>query len=600
MIVPMKKYAFLVYHKDYLGFLSELQELGVLHVIEKKSGEIEDVALREKFSQIQQFNQLISFLQKRQIEPSGEPYKSDGFKTFEEIRNLQSDKEHLIQQQASLKKEYSLLEPWGDFSWATIDKLKKAGINARFLSSPARKFSETWQNTLFVEAIAEIKGQTYFVLFEKIDEKIEIDAEEMTLPRRKLSEVLRQINEINEKLDKTETLLDNYAANCIETLKETKNKLAGELSFDKVVLNTQKEAEEKLMILEGWVPKDKAEVLVAYLEKKSVYYSIYEPSKEDSIPIKLKNNWFSRLFEPIGELYSLPQYTELDLTPFFAPFFMLFFGFCLGDLGYGLLILLAAFYFKPKVKPKVRAIITLGQFLGISTILMGLVSGTFFGINLIETDFLFFPSLRFMMLDSDELMTLALIIGGVQIIFGICIKAARIIIFEGFRASLATLGWIVVIAGCAAVYFLADFEYIAKESTKNLYLIICTVGGIPILLLNSPGKNVFLNFGIGLWDTYGMLSGLMGDLLSYIRLFALGISSAVLGLVFNQIAVGLSGDIPVVSHIIMILILLFGHTLNLGLSALGSFVHPMRLTFVEFYKNSGFSGGGLKYKPFSK
>lgn len=600
MIVPMKKYAFLVYHKDYLDFLSELQELGVLHVIEKKTGEIDDIALREKFSQIQQYNQLVSFLQKRQIEPAKELKELDGLKIFEEIKELQIQKDQYLQQLTTLKKEQSLLEPWGDFSWSTIDNLQKAGIKARFLSCSARKFSDAWQNSFYVEAINEIKGQIYFVLFEKINEKTEIDAEEITLPRRKLSDVLEQINETNTKLENTETLFDNYATTAIEALIKTKNKLTGEVTFDKVVLNTQKEADDKLMILEGWVPNDKAEVLVAYLEKKSVYYNMYEPSKEDSIPIKLKNNWFSRLFEPIGELYSLPQYNELDLTPFFAPFFMLFFGFCLGDIGYGLLILLAAFYYKPKVKPKIRPILTLGQFLGISTILMGLVSGTFFGINLLETNFLFFPSLRFMMLDSNELMTLALIIGGIQIIFGICIKAVRIILFEGFRASLATLGWIVVIAGCAAIYFLSDFGYIAKESTKNLYLIIGVIGGVPILFLNSPGKNIFLNFGLGLWDSYGMLSGLLGDLLSYIRLFALGISSAVLGLVFNQIAVGLSGDIPVVSHIIMILILLFGHTLNLGLSALGSFVHPMRLTFVEFYKNSGFSGGGLKYKPFIK
>jgi V/A-type H+-transporting ATPase subunit I len=600
MIVPMKKYSFLVYHREYLGFLSDLQELGVLHVIEKKSGEIEDEGLREKFSKIQQLNNAINFLQKREIEPSQDVVKTDGTKILEEIRGLQSDKDQYLQQLVGVKKELSLIEPWGEFTWEIIDNLKKAGINARFLTCPSKKFSDDWRNNYYVEVIKEIKGQTYFILFEKSDEKTEIDAEEISLPHRSLSQISEQIKEIEAILEKTEKLFDKYAANSLDALTNAKKILSGELSFEKVILNTHKEAEDKLMILEGWVPDDKAEVLITYLGKKSVYYNINEASKEDTIPIKLKNNWFSRLFEPIGELYSLPQYSELDLTPFFAPFFMLFFGFCLGDIGYGLLILIATIFVKPKVKPKIRPIITLGQFLGISTIIMGLVSGTFFGINLLETDFLFFPSLRFMMLDSKQLMTLALIIGGVQIIFGISLKAAKIIIFEGFRASLATLGWIVVISGNAAIYFLSDFGYIDKESTKNLYLIICIIGGIPILFLNSPGKNIFLNVGLGLWDSYGMLSGLLGDLLSYIRLFALGISSAVLGLVFNQIAVELSGDIPVVSQIIMILILLFGHSLNLGLSALGSFVHPMRLTFVEFYKNSGFSGGGLKYRPFIK
>jgi len=95
-----------------------------------------------------------------------------------------------------------------------------------------------------------------------------------------------------------------------------------------------------------------------------------------------------------------------------------------------------------------------------------------------------------------------------------------------------------------------------------------------------------------------MATGLIGDLLSYIRLFALGLCGGVMGFVFNQLAVQLSGDTPVVSHLVMIIILLLGHSLNIFMSGLGAFVHPMRLTFVEFYKNAGFEGGGKKYKPF--
>jgi V/A-type H+/Na+-transporting ATPase subunit I len=108
------------------------------------------------------------------------------------------------------------------------------------------------------------------------------------------------------------------------------------------------------------------------------------------------------------------------------------------------------------------------------------------------------------------------------------------------------------------------------------------------------------NFGLGLWNTYNMATGLLGDLLSYIRLFALGISSAILGFVFNSLAVSMSGSIPVVSAIVMVIILVFGHSINLFMSGLGAFVHPMRLTFVEFYKNAGFTGGGKKYNPFRK
>jgi V/A-type H+-transporting ATPase subunit I len=109
-----------------------------------------------------------------------------------------------------------------------------------------------------------------------------------------------------------------------------------------------------------------------------------------------------------------------------------------------------------------------------------------------------------------------------------------------------------------------------------------------------------MNIGSGLWNTYNMVTGLLGDLLSYIRLFALGLSSAILGLVFNSLAIQMSGDIPVLNIVIMVVILVIGHSINIFMSGLGAFVHPLRLTFVEFYKNAGFTGGGKKYEPFKK
>jgi V/A-type H+-transporting ATPase subunit I len=105
---------------------------------------------------------------------------------------------------------------------------------------------------------------------------------------------------------------------------------------------------------------------------------------------------------------------------------------------------------------------------------------------------------------------------------------------------------------------------------------------------------------LGIWDTYGMLTGLLGDLLSYLRLFALGVSSAILGMVFNSMAMNMKPDHIIFGPLVMILILIFGHSITLFMSALGAFVHPIRLTFVEFYKNAGFTGGGKRYEPFRK
>ncbi len=118
------------------------------------------------------------------------------------------------------------------------------------------------------------------------------------------------------------------------------------------------------------------------------------------------------------------------------------------------------------------------------------------------------------------------------------------------------------------------------------------------IFFSSPGKSIFANFGSGLWGLYNNVTGLLGDVLSYIRLFALGLSSGIIAGVFNDLAVSMSGDVPVLKYVIMVIILLLGHTINLFMSAISSFVHPLRLTFVEFYKNAGFEGGGRAYDPY--
>ena len=200
------------------------------------------------------------------------------------------------------------------------------------------------------------------------------------------------------------------------------------------------------------------------------------------------------------------------------------------------------------------------------------------------------------MLDSSQLFNLALIIGVVQIIFGMILKVANLWKQAGFSAALSTIGWLVLIVGGGACYGLSMK---GVDVTIPTYA-VAIIAGLLIFVLNDVRRNPVINVFSGLWDSYNMLTGLLGDTLSYIRLFALGISGAVLGLVFNDLAMNMSGDIPVVKQIIMLVILLFGHSVNLFMAGLVSFVHPMRLTFVEFYKNAGFEGGGKKYQPFKK
>jgi V/A-type H+/Na+-transporting ATPase subunit I len=378
-----------------------------------------------------------------------------------------------------------------------------------------------------------------------------------------------------------------------------KGYIVNNLEFIAVKSSANKQAEETLMVLQGWIPEAKNDELVKFLDSENIVYISEKAQPEDNVPILLKNNKFSKLFEPIGEFYELPNYKELDLVPFFAPFYMMFFGFCLGDAGYGLFIVLMAGIFKRKM-PQYKSILSLAQYLGLSTVIFGMLTGTIFGINLIDSEIPWLEGVKRFMVSPSQLFNLALILGVVQIIFGMVVKVVNTSIQFGFRYAFPTVGWLLLLIGGGTIYWLNSAEIItAQVYSISLYSLL-TVSGILILILNDPKRNILINFGAGLWDTYGMLTGLLGDLLSYLRLFALGVSSAILGMVFNSMAMNMKPDNVIFGPIVMILILVFGHSITLFMSALGAFVHPIRLTFVEFYKNAGFSGGGKKYEPFKK
>ncbi|MDD2549598.1 MAG: V-type ATPase 116kDa subunit family protein [Bacteroidales bacterium] len=426
-----------------------------------------------------------------------------------------------------------------------------------------------------------------------------IDAVEVKIPTYSASGKEAEIAAYKGRNSEIENRL-NQLSLFISQLEASKDELVNKLEINSVTLSADKQADDKVFILNGWVPEPKNEEFAKFIEKESIICVSEKAKKEDNAPILLKNNKFARLFEPIGSLFTNPSYGEIDLTPLFAPFFMMFFGFCLGDAGYGLVMLLGASLYKPRAKQKMRPILSLVQWLGVATVIFGILTGTFFGIELVSVKISFIEKFKDMFLDQNQLFTLALVVGAIQIVFGMFVKAANEIRLWGWKYSITTFSWLLLILGSGAFYGLSMVDGMNVEFMGLAHKIVLGIAAIGIFFFNSPGKNPAVNVGLGLWGTYNMITGLFGDILSYIRLFALGLSSAILGNVFNSLAFGMAPDIPVVGAIVTILILIAGHSINLFMAALGALVHPMRLTFVEFYKNAGFVGGGASYKPFQK
>ncbi|MFW5663792.1 MAG: V-type ATP synthase subunit I [bacterium] len=599
----MTKYSFLVFHSDYRKFLLDLRRLGVVHVIEKEKEVTAEI--RDKYEHIKDVESVMKFLAKREIERRDGDCSVSGSEAFDIVKNAMADLEVKQQHLTALKKEMSLVEPWGDFSKKTLEKLEENRIKLRFYSIAAKRFEEKWLYEYPIEIISHHAGQVYLVMVDKGYLTGEFPAEEMRPPERPLSEIMAEKEETEKAIELLNALFDKHAAESMLVIDRYYRQMVESVEFDTTIMHTRPEAEEKVMLLEGWVPQKLRADLDSYLQQHNYLYTEQRATKEDKVPIALNNKGFSKKFEMLGELYSLPKYGELDLTPFFAPFYTLFFGFCLGDAGYGILMAIAALVLKKKVAKELKQVMGLVFYLGLSTIFFGIVGGTFFGIPLYETSIPIYANMNEWLKGqgtdiNNVLFYLSLVLGAIQILFGMFLKVINEIRQFGWKLAIGTMGWIVLLVGSITLYAIGEFTAVESSSLTPAWYVLLGVSGTMILLLNNLTRNIFMNLGVGLWDSYNMITGILGDLLSYIRLFALGISSAILGFVFNSLAVSMSGDIPVLSIIIMVVILVIGHSINLFMSGLGSFVHPMRLTFVEFYKNAGFSGGGKKYNPFKK
>ena len=583
MITQMKKYTFLVFHRDYAPFLEQLRELGVVHITQKAAGLIEDDEQLQ--AALQHEDEL------RRLLKQGAPDQ-----LINERANIQQRiaDAQLAAQQASV---------WGDFDAARIASLKQAGYTLHFYECPTKAFQEEWGIK-----VNELGGKTYFVALETLE-----DLTELPLPQKSEAAWLQEVEHLNGLLAAANARIEAWQLANIERIKQELVEARQQIDWTRVNLSTDKLAEGALCLFEGFCPIDKEPELNAMLKDAQVYYEETDPEKEDATPIKLHNNWFVKLFEPLTGMYGWPNYNEFDPTPILGPFFLLFFALCIGDAGYGLLLTLIGYLiFKNKLKIEMfNGMGGIIMALGIGSTIVGFLMGGFFGLDLYQASWC--PeSLKAVMFkhlggtdgkigEYDVMMVMAIVIGVVHIILAMTIKAIAYTKRDGFRNTVSTWGWLLLIVGGIATAILGMAFSLPTNIVKYTLIGIGAISALGIFIFNKPGRNPLINVGAGLWDTYQMSTGLLGDVLSYIRLYALGLAGGMLGAAFNQLGAQVMGENPNVGTIIgFVLIVTFGHVLNLLMACLGAFVHPLRLSFVEYFKNSGYEGSGKLYQPFKK
>ena len=613
MIVKMSRYDFVLLSAQSDDFVARLRELGLVDIT--TTGWEPREQDRQLVSDIEHHRKAVDMLQEfAQSEnmQQVEAYPS-GAEAFEAYVEAAQRKATLMGEVARLDKLSEELEPWGEFSAESREQLAEGGVMLRYFTTQTTTFDENlaaWGEQYTLAEINRTPSTVYFVVVATADEEIMLDAQEVRVPMMDYRAAKADADENRLQIQQ----LDYEFSRCAASLEAIEAELAAlvcRLQNVKIKGTAQQAADGELVVMEGWAEADKsAEVDKLLDEYPDVIYMKSNPTEQDDTPVKLKNNRFARLFELIGGMYALPKYGTLDLTPFFAPFYMLFFAICLNDAGYGAILFALGLGLFLKGGQAMRQAATLTMVCGGATTLFGFYSGSLFGLSIpdmlgyesiAESPFLDFQNVFF---------SLALALGVVQILFGmflnICFKAR----YFGITSVFAQLGWFIVLfAACLAggLPMLNENWVIPFFTTSSpAFYAALAVGAVMMLFLSDIKRNPLINFASGLWDVYNNINGLLSDVLSYIRLFAIGLSGGVLAQVFNSLALGLTGlDAGIeqfgLGTIFQILgataILLVGHGINLFMSSISSFVHPMRLTFVEFYKNSGFEMGTRSFEP---
>lgn len=619
MIEKMKKFTFLVTDREYEGFIESIRELGVVHVSQLQQGAT-STELQEAIYLEQRYARALDFLK---IYGTKYALKSDTLapkygsplNLLEKVEELQVQENVLLHEEDELQKEFDMLDPWGDFSPEKVQRLSETiGMEMHFFRCTSKRFKAEWLDQFYAVPVTEVKKKTYFITFS--ESRPEIAAEHLVLPQKSLSQVKAEIEDVKKRKYVVRQQMSAVANALLPVLEEGMLEVRNDISLNKVHLSSEKTCGDVLHLMLGWVRADSTAPLTEYLDKAHIYYDMQDPAYEDDVPVQITNGRFSRLFEPILKMYSLPNYTDLDPTEFFAPFFMLFFGLCMGDAGYGLLIFLVGLFLALKGAQDMRPYGRLAMWLGGTTVVCGLVCGTLFGIDLTQQSWAFLEPVKPYFLNDNgvgpifgysPMMVISVIIGMVQVLLGMILKGCKAIKNYGWPYAVGTFSWVASLLSAIVLYGLPACGVELAMWVQYLLMGIIGISAVGIFLYNNPASykkpvlGVLSNIGGGVWETYGMATGLLGDLLSYIRLFALGLTGGVLGGVFNSLALDMTATLPLWLRIIaMVIVLLLGHGITFALSMISAFVHPMRLTFVEFFKNADFAGGGKEYDPFRK
>ena len=626
-IVKMKKVSLIALQSEKEPIVKRLQEFGGLHVLNLEEWVTEDQhkdllidnesdkvnQLEAELSQVKfayefvskydkakkkMFEQKLQVSEKEYSENLNEKQKmNDVYEQckaidtkFAELKNAETKINNLIQQ----------LIPWKSLD-SKLESLKNSlNVNIMLgflLTKYVNEFKDAIYNSgaeVHIEEISSDKENTYILLIyhHSGEDKVSIVQKQFSwskvifsdlvdTPKENINRLNGEISSINkekEELTKKAEKLVQYK----DFLKILYDVLTNEIDKNAVVRNFAKT--EKSFVIHGWIPEQQSNALTKAIEEVTDRYWIdfKEPDEEEEFPVLLDNPRLVKPLEMITEQYSLPNSRGIDPNLIMAPFYVAFFGMMVSDAGYGILLTIstaiALFVLKPQGGlKKMLGLICLG---GISTFIWGAMFGGWFGLTLRP---LWFNPLD----DPLKMLIFVLMLGVVHLYVGIGIQAFKNIRAKNYLDAVFDQGFWYL--------FLTGLMFMALPALSVIGKYMAIIGTVGLVATQGRTKKGILNKLIsGVLSLYNV-TGFLGDVLSYSRLFALGLATGVIGTVVNSMSVMLKGSF--IGTIFMVFFMILGHTFNIAINVLGAYVHASRLQYVEFF-GKFFEGDGKPYTPF--
>ena len=586
MIVPMNKVTLLLSAKHRDSGLQQLRRLGVLHVQDINVPQGDDIQKLETMRE--NVDRAIAII--AEFESQGKAASIEAAEMVNRILKLTQQRESIRRELAEYQTVQQWFDVWGDASYKTVKQLNDAGIYIRLYIADKSALKDI-PETVNYHIVNQIQNTVYLALVtESEDERL--DFKEEAMPQLEPSEVRAHIISLQQELGEIADQLTTLAEGK-DGLIRYRDRLEKQLELARVKYGMGVDGD--IAYLQGFCPAEIVESLKKHAETSGWGYIIEDPDDPAAVPTLIKTPKWLQMIQPVFTFMgTLPGYHEMDVSFVFLAFFSLFFAMLVGDGGYGLVFLVLTVLLGRKNKSD---FIKLLYLLSLTTIIWGLITGNWFGSKTIgQLPFLkmfVIPQLdAFSEISTPFVMQLSLVVGIVQLSIAHLLAAAKKM---NSLTALADIGWVVTLW---AVFFVANKLVLGKE-LPGFTIPVLIVGMSLILLFANFQKNIIK----GVLQTLGNLPldviGSFSDIVSYIRLFAVGFASFIVASSFNAMAVG-SGIDNVVSGIIAAIILFLGHTLNIALCGMSVLVHGVRLNMLEFSGHVGVQWTGKPYQPFKE